>query len=115
MQSRKDNRIPTSTAGAYRTKLGSEWEVELADLSCGGCRVDDPHGGLKLGEYVSLSIAGTGPHTAEVAWRQLHRVGLEFARPLTESVLNRIAENDWDGAAQEFDKTRHQGFVRRFC
>lgn len=107
--------MPTDASGAYRTKRGDEWAVEVTDLSRGGCRVDDPYGGLNLGEYVELDIGGTGPHTAEVAWRQLDRVGLEFARPLSQSVLARIATDDWDGAADEFAKTRHQGFVRRFC
>ena len=115
MQTRKDNRITTDAAGSYKTNLGNEWEVEVADLSRGGCRVDDRYGGLKLGEYVELEIGGTGPHKAEVAWRQSDRVGLEFARPLAQSVLARIERGDWDGAAHEYSKTRHQGFVRRFC
>ena len=115
MQTRKDSRIPTGAPGTYKTNFGREWEVEVADLSRGGCRVDDPYGGLKLGEYVDLEIGGTGPHKAEVAWRQSDRVGLEFAQPLAQSVLARIEQNDWDGAASEYSKTRHQGFVRRFC
>ncbi|MEM9310897.1 MAG: PilZ domain-containing protein [Pseudomonadota bacterium] len=115
MQTRKDSRISTAAEGSYRTGLGREWEVEVADLSRGGCRVDDPHGGLKLGEYVELTIGGTGPHKAEVAWRQSVRVGLEFVKPLTQGVLARIEQEDWDGAATEFRKTRHQGLVRRFC
>ncbi|MEL6239428.1 MAG: PilZ domain-containing protein [Pseudomonadota bacterium] len=115
MQTRKDTRIPTNAEGSYRTGLGREWEVEVADLSRGGCRVDDLHGGLKLGEYVELTIGRTGPHKAEVAWRQSDRVGLEFVKPLAQSVLARIEQNDWDGAASEFSKTHHQGFVRRFC
>ncbi len=114
MRARKSSRIATSATGSYRTPRGSEWEVEVADLSRGGCRVDDPVGGLKLGEYVQLRIGSTGPHTAEVAWRQGDRVGLEFASPLAHSVMARIAEDDWDGAADEFANTRHHGFVRRF-
>lgn len=115
MKARQDTRITTAASGSYRTMRGNEWEVEVADLSRGGCRVTDPNGGLKLGEYVELFIGGTGPHKAEVAWRQLDRVGLEFARPLSESAMARIADNDWDGAAQELNNTSHQGFVRRFC
>lgn len=53
-------------------------DIALDDLSAGGCRLDDPHGRLRLGEFVRLYIAGTGPHMAEVAWRQGSRVGVEF-------------------------------------
>ncbi|MEM6858788.1 MAG: PilZ domain-containing protein [Pseudomonadota bacterium] len=115
MQTRRDNRIRTNAEGTYTTNLGREWEVEVTDLSRGGCRVDDPHGGLKLGEYVEVFVGGTGPHKAEVAWRQSFRVGLEFVQPIAQSVLARIEQNDWDGAASEFSKTRHQAMVRRFC
>ncbi len=114
MRARKSSRIATAAPGTYRTPRGVEWEVEVADLSCGGCRVDDPARGLQLGEYVRLNIGATGPHTAEVAWRLGDRVGLEFASPLAETVMARIAQDDWEGAADEFASTRHRGLVRRF-
>ncbi|MEM6266891.1 MAG: PilZ domain-containing protein [Pseudomonadota bacterium] len=115
MKARRNPREPTTATGSYRTGRGMQWDVELADLSRGGCRVADPRGGLRLGEYVKLFIAGTGPHTAEVAWRQSDRVGLEFARPLPERVVAHLADADWDSAQEAYRSTSQEGLVRRFC
>ncbi|MDP2130744.1 MAG: PilZ domain-containing protein [Erythrobacter sp.] len=87
MKARRSARVSTTTTGSCRTARGMQWDIMLADLSQGGCRIEDPQGRLRLGEYVRLYIAGTGPHVAEVAWRQGAWIGLEFARPLPERVL----------------------------
>jgi hypothetical protein len=90
-----------------------QWEIELADLSEGGCRLDDPRGQLRLGEFVRLYIAGTGPHMAEVAWRQGSRVGIEFVRRLPDRVFHRLAAADWDGARAAYEEDRSTMPVRR--
>lgn len=92
-----------------------QWDIELADLSKGGCRIEDPRGGLGLGEYVRLFIAGTGPHVAEVAWRQGSRIGLEFQNPLPERVFALLAEERWDEAGRALADPRMAGFGRRPC
>lgn len=101
MKARRSARIATGATGSCRTARGMQWDIALADLSEGGCRIDDPRGRLRLGEYVRLYIAGTGPHMAEVAWRQGTRIGLEFVRPLPDRVLERLAAADWEGARRE--------------
>lgn len=93
---RASQRVPTTASGSCKTDGGNEWELSFEDLSSGGCRVDDPDTKLALGSYVSLSIAGTGPHRAEVAWRQADRVGLEFLRPLPPRVFKHLAAEEWD-------------------
>lgn len=94
MKARKSARIPSIATGSCRTSRGMQWDIALEDLSLGGCRIEDPHTRLRLGEFVRLFIAGTGPHMAEVAWRQGTRIGLEFARPLPERVVGRLAAGD---------------------
>lgn len=112
MRARQSARVATTATGSCRTARGMQWDIALADLSQGGCRIEDPHGRLRLGEFVRLFIAGTGPHMAEIAWRQGTRIGIEFTRPLPERVLKRLAEADWAGArAAEAD--RHDAPVRR--
>ena len=64
----------------------------MADLSPGGCRIDDPEGRLVPGEQVRLTIAGTGPHVAEVVWCRRGRAGVEFRTELTEQALRSIAD-----------------------
>ncbi len=98
IQARRSNRVRIRAPGSVTTGLGAKWDVELDDLSPSGCRVEDPRHGLKLGEHVRLLIAGTGPHRAEVAWRQNDRVGLEFFQPIAEKTFELLAKEDWGGA-----------------
>lgn len=113
MRTRRHSRIPTVATGSCRTSRGMQWDVALADLSEGGCRLDDPRGQLRLGEFVRLYIAGTGPHMAEVAWRQGARVGIEFSRPLPPRVFQLLAAADWGGAQAAFEEDRSTLPVRR--
>lgn len=113
MKARRSVRIATTATGSCRTSRGMQWDIALVDLSCGGCQIEDPHGRLKLGEYVRLFIAGTGPHVAEIVWRQGPRAGIEFARPLPGRVLNRLVAADWDSARAAYDDDRTSVPVRR--
>ncbi len=90
MQDRQSERVNTHFLGAYRTPRGFVCEVEVDDLSLGGCRVDDPRGGLRLGEYVEITLGDAEPIVAEVAWRQTTRVGLQFNRPLSPEVFQAL-------------------------
>ena len=114
MQTRQAPRHSVSTTGTVRSARGMEWQVSVDDLSPGGCRIDDPGGGLLLGELVKLSIAEIGPIVAEVAWRQSSRVGVEFVRPLSERVTTALARDDRETAAAAFAATRHTTAARRF-
>lgn len=114
MKARQSKRVSTAATGSYRTPKGMQWDIELADLSHGGCRVHDPRGGLQLGQYVRLFIAGTGPHMAEVAWRSSAQAGLAFLRPLPPRLFGNLASADWEAAGAAFKETRNEGAVRRF-
>jgi len=98
IQPRRSNRIRTTAAGSCKTERGFQWDIQLADLSPGGCRVEDPRGAMRLGAMVKLFIAGTGPHHAEVAWRQGDRVGLEFRRTLPDRLFQLLAQEEWEAA-----------------
>ena len=90
MQDRHSERVNTNFLGAYRTPRGFVCEVEVDDLSLGGCRVDDPRGGLRLGEYVEITLGETEPVVAEVAWRQTTRVGLQFNRSISPELFSAL-------------------------
>ncbi|MCL9982362.1 MAG: PilZ domain-containing protein [Erythrobacter sp.] len=113
MRIRGSQRISTEATGSCRTSRGMQWDIALADLSEGGCRLEDPRGRLRLGEFVRLYIAGTGPHMAEVAWRQGDRVGIEFVRPLPARVFQLLAAADWHGAQAAYEEDRRTMPVRR--
>lgn len=104
MEGRMAERVRTRATGSCTSPRGFEWEIAYEDLSHGGCRVDDPRHGLELGQIVKLDIAGTGPHHAEVAWRQGDRVGLEFMKPMSDVVFRHLVNEEWD-AAREADRT----------
>lgn len=98
MPRNRPERIATSLTGTYRTPRGFECEVDVDDLSLGGCRVDDTRGGLQLGEYVQITLREAGPFVAEVAWRQSTRVGLQFNRPLPAHILKELTGVDPDAS-----------------
>lgn len=115
MKNRHSQRLPTRATGSCRTARGMLWNIQLDDLSAGGCRLEDPRGGMALGEHVRLFIAGTGPHIAEVAWRQGTRVGLEFRTPLSERIVALIVEERYDEATSAFADPGSRGYARRSC
>ncbi|MEL6542384.1 MAG: PilZ domain-containing protein [Pseudomonadota bacterium] len=98
MQARQTDRVRTDADGTCKSARGFTWDVHVDDISPGGCRVDDPRHGLELGAHIQLMIAETGPHTAEVAWRQGDRVGLQFVSKLDPSVFTLMASGEWDEA-----------------
>lgn len=108
MKTRKTARLPTTATGACRSAHGMLWDIALADLSEGGCRIEDTRGRLRIGEMVRLFIAGTGPHMARVAWRDGAEAGLVFQRALSARVVSHFVDADWEGAraAYEDDLTR---------
>ncbi len=105
MQARQTDRVRTNATGSCKTARGMQWDIQLDDLSKGGCRVDDPRHGLELGSFVKVLIAGTGPHHAEVAWRQGDRVGMEFLKPLPEQVFKLLSAEQWSAARDEFERS----------
>ena len=98
MSKNRPQRLPTAFTGTYRTPRGFECKVDVDDLSLGGCRVDDARGGLILGEYVQITIEQAGPFTAEVAWRQSTRVGLQFNRALPAHIVKELTGVDVNAA-----------------
>jgi hypothetical protein len=110
MEARQSSRVKTDAAGSCKSPRGFSWDVNVDDLSPGGCRVDDPRHGLELGKHIQLMIEETGPHTAEVAWRQGDRVGLEFIQPLADDVFELMASRRWEEAR---DAVKNRGGADR--
>jgi PilZ domain len=113
VKTRKSPRLPTTATGACRSAHGMLWDIALANLSEGGCRIEDARGRLRLGEMVRLFIAGTGPHLARVAWRDGADAGLVFQRTLSARVVSHFAEADWDGARDAYEEDLTRPPVRR--
>lgn len=93
---RKSERFPTHADGSCTSQHGFEWWIQYQNLSPEGCCVKDPRQGLELGALVKLEIAGTGPHHAEVVWREGDNVGLEFVTPLPIAVFHYLVDGEWE-------------------
>jgi len=88
MRTRQKPRKAITASGQCRTAGGVQWDVALADLSEGGCRIADPSGLLRKGVVVELFIAGNGPHRAHVRWAEQGEAGVAFDRMLSEPMLD---------------------------
>jgi hypothetical protein len=62
----------------------------LIDISTGGCRIEYFHD-LQPGCWVWLSVSGLETQYCRVAWCRDSFAGLEFAAPLQEAVVERLA------------------------
>ena len=71
--------------------------------------MDDPRHGLELGKHIQVMIAETGPYTAEVAWRQGDRVGMEFLTKIDPDVFALMASGEWDQARDTEGSPEHKG------
>lgn len=114
MSARRSKRVRTVATGSCKTGRGFQWDVEFCDLSAEGCCVMDPRADMPLGSLVTVFIEGTGPHLAEVAWRQGDRVGLQFARSLPPRLFQHLAAEEWDEALELSFSTKPGDRVRRF-
>lgn len=90
MQTRKIDRNPVSIPGQCRTMRGQLIDIQLRDLTTGGCRFDDAARALLPHAPVTLMIGGSGPHNARLRWREGDQVGVAFDRPLSEALLHQI-------------------------
>ena len=86
---RRANRIALSLEATVRDDRRGKVQVRVIDMSTHGCRiqcstpVDD-------GSHVSLSIAGLETQRCRVVWHAQEFVGLEFEKPLSEAVFERL-------------------------
>ncbi len=102
MKERKHTRVELEATGCYRSPRGMAWEIHFADLSEGGCRLEDADGSLNIGEELSVYIAGTGPHIANVRWTEGGFAGLSFAQPLPKQVFELLSDKKWEDAIEAY-------------
>jgi hypothetical protein len=100
---RRVERIALRLTATMRDGTRSRVKVRVIDMSPRGCRiecttpVDDD-------SWIWLSIAGLETQFCRVVWHHQEFVGLEFEKPLSEAVFNKLlAEQDLlpEGAIKE--------------
>ena len=109
MKTRKAPRVPIAVRGRVRSERGLEWEVNVSDLSVGGCLFPQTGAHLVEGENIWLQIAGAGPFYARVSWRRGKDVGVAFDRSIEADLIEHLLAGD------QPDKLPKSGLVRRAC
>lgn len=84
MRTRQTQRKTISLPGRYFTGRGSPVDVQLGDLSVGGCRFAIGSDPLPLGAPVQIFVEGAGPYRAIVKWVEGGEAGVTFTVPLTD-------------------------------
>jgi hypothetical protein len=74
---RKDRRSIAASA-VVRREDGSEMHVKLTDFSDEGCRIETEDDGLRIGEWVEISISSAGEVKAQVRWALGTSAGVKF-------------------------------------
>lgn len=87
MKTRQISRKRITLPGRYSTVCGTPQDVDLRDLSCGGCRIEVGSKKLSAGQPLQIYVGGTGPHRAVVRWTKAGEVGLGFLRPLPKKLF----------------------------
>ncbi|HET7709272.1 MAG TPA: PilZ domain-containing protein [Sphingomicrobium sp.] len=97
---RRADRAALRLAATMRTGGGkSRVQVRLIDISTHGCRIDCTST-VEADTWVWLSVTGLETQYCRVAWQCQEFIGLEFATPLAEPVLDRLL-----GSQQQLPET----------
>lgn len=90
---RRADRAALRLAATMRTGGGkSRIKVRLIDISTHGCRVECT-ATVEADSWVWLSVTGIETQYCRVAWQCQEFIGLEFATPLAEFVLDRLLQS----------------------
>ena len=89
---RRANRIALRLSATLREPNRGRVQARLIDISTHGCRVE-ALSGASPDTWLWLSIAGLETQYCRVVWHCDEFVGLEFATPLAEAVLDRLLED----------------------
>ena len=70
-----------------RFKAGSSVELEVLDISHGGCMVDKKKWGAIAGQRALVQLPGLAFQPVTIVWVEDDKAGLAFEQPLHEAVL----------------------------
>lgn len=73
-----------------RAKTGGSIDLQVLDISAGGCMVDFHGSAARPGERVLVTLPGLSALPAELVWAEDGRAGIAFEAPLHETVLSRL-------------------------
>jgi len=83
-----DNAQPKTLRVKCRAKSGSASELEVLDLSAGGCMVEYRGWSAKPGERVLATLPGLAAQPGQLVWVEDGKAGIAFEQPLYDAVLD---------------------------
>ena len=89
---RRANRAALRLSATIREGGRSRTQVRLIDISTHGCRIECTSM-MAEDSWIWLGIAGLETQYCRVVWHCQEFVGLEFATPLAEAVLERLLQD----------------------
>ncbi len=85
-----DRNDPNVVRVKLRAKTGGSIDLQVLDVSAGGCMVDFHGSAARPGERVLATLPGLSALPAELVWAEDGRAGIAFEAPLHETVLSRL-------------------------
>jgi hypothetical protein len=73
-----------------RFKAGNTVDLDVLDLSPGGCMVDIKRWGGEVGERVLIKLPGLAFQPASIAWVEDNHAGIAFEQIMHEAVLEHL-------------------------
>jgi hypothetical protein len=73
-----------------RFKAGNTVDLDVLDLSPGGCLVDLKRWGAEVGERVLIKLPGLAFQPASIAWVEEEQAGIAFEQAMHEAVLDHL-------------------------
>ncbi|MCL6249595.1 PilZ domain-containing protein [Altererythrobacter sp. KTW20L] len=82
--------LPSKLLAKCRFSSGSTSDLEVLDLSHGGCMIDRKRANADPGARVLVKLPGLASQAGEVVWVEDERAGIAFEQPLHEAVLEHL-------------------------
>lgn len=73
-----------------RFKSGGSVDLEVLDISEGGCLVDCKRWSANAGDRALVQLPGLSYQPVEIVWVEDEKAGFAFEQPLHEAVLSNI-------------------------
>ena len=89
VERRRVERLALRLTATMRDGRSSRVQARVIDMSTNGCRIECTHP-VKDDSWVWLSIAGIETQYCRVAWHCEEFIGLQFERPLSEAVFEKL-------------------------
>src|SRR3954462_10616638 len=86
---RRVERIALRLTATMRDGTRSRVKVRVIDMSIRGCRIECSSN-LAVDTWIWLSIAGLETQFCRVVWHCQEFIGLQFEKPLSEAVFNKL-------------------------